>query len=43
MKLKLDENLGELGRDVLTARGHDVSTVVMQRMSGSADVALYEA
>ena|SRR5712691_6656063 len=43
MKLKLDENLGELGRDVLTAAGHDVSTVAVQRMSGSHDVALYEA
>jgi predicted nuclease of predicted toxin-antitoxin system len=42
MKLKLDENLGDLGRDMLTAEGHDVSTVAMQRMSGSPDVALYE-
>jgi hypothetical protein len=24
MKLKLDENLGGLGRDVLTAKGHEV-------------------
>jgi predicted nuclease of predicted toxin-antitoxin system len=43
MKLKLDENLGELGRDLLTGAGHDVSTVAMQEMSGSHDVALYEA
>jgi len=43
MKCKLDENLGELGRDLLTASGHDVSTVAMQGLSGSADVALYEA
>jgi hypothetical protein len=43
MKLKLDENLGELGRDVLTAQGHDVATVAAQRMSGSRDIALYEA
>jgi predicted nuclease of predicted toxin-antitoxin system len=43
MKLKLDENLGELGRDLLTAEGHDVSTVAMQRLSGSLDDALYEA
>ena len=42
MKLKLDENLGELGREMLTAQGHDVSTVAMQRMSGSPDVTLYE-
>jgi predicted nuclease of predicted toxin-antitoxin system len=43
MKCKLDENLGDIGRDVLTASGHDVSTVVMQELSGSVDVALYEA
>jgi predicted nuclease of predicted toxin-antitoxin system len=43
MKLKLDENLGELGRDVLTDQGHDVSTVAMQRMGGRTDIALYEA
>src|SRR5262245_9824240 len=43
MKLKLDENLGELGRDLLIDAGHDVSTVAIQRMSGSHDLALYEA
>jgi len=43
MKLKLDENLGELGRAVLTTEGHDVSTVALQQLSGSHDVALYEA
>ena len=43
MKLKLDENLGELGRDVLTAKGHDVSTVAMQGMSGSHDMTIYAA
>lgn len=43
MKCKLDENLGDLGRDLLTASGHDVSTVAMQGMSGSGDVELYEA
>jgi hypothetical protein len=26
MKLKLDENLGLLGRDLLAAAGHDVCT-----------------
>ncbi len=43
MKCKLDENLGHLGRDLLTASGHDVSTVVMQGLSGGADEALYKA
>ena len=43
MKLKLDENLGELGRALLMTEGHDMSTVAMQGMSGSHDVALYEA
>jgi predicted nuclease of predicted toxin-antitoxin system len=42
MKLKLDENLGELARDMLTAAGHDVSTVSTQRMSGIDDATLYE-
>jgi hypothetical protein len=27
MKCKLDENLGDVGRDALTAAGHDVATV----------------
>jgi hypothetical protein len=39
---KLDGNLGDLGRDVLTAQGHDVSTVAAQQMSGNPDNALYE-
>jgi len=43
MKCKLDENLGDLGRDLLTASGHDVSTVAMQGLSGSADDTLYQA
>ena len=43
MKCKLDENLGDLGRELLAAAGHDVSTVGMQGMSGSGDAALYEA
>jgi predicted nuclease of predicted toxin-antitoxin system len=42
MKIKLDENLGELGADHLRAAGHDVSTVVAQKLSGADDVALHE-
>lgn len=43
MKIKLDENLGSLGADVLTAAGHAVSTVLEQRIGGIEDQALYEA
>lgn len=43
MKCKLDENLGDLGSDLLTASDHDVSTVAQQGMGGSSDLDLYEA
>lgn len=43
MKIKLDENLGELGADILRAAGHDVSTVVAQNLCGADDVTLHEA
>ena len=43
MRLKLDENLGELGRDMLTAEGHDVSTVAVQGLGGSHDDDLFKA
>ena len=42
MKLKLDENLGALGRDILTAVGHDVMTVEEQNLSGADDARLYD-
>ncbi|MDI6749294.1 MAG: DUF5615 family PIN-like protein [Pseudomonadota bacterium] len=41
MKFKLDENLGQRGADRIRAAGHDVSTVLMQRLGGSSDEALF--
>ena len=42
MKFKLDENLGNNGRDLLEGDGHDVMTVADQAMSGFADERIYE-
>lgn len=42
MKFKLDENLGETGRRVLEADGHDVMTVAQQGLSGAEDERIYE-
>ena len=42
MKLKLDENLGLRGQEVLSGAGHDVSTVAEQRLEGSLDRDLIE-
>ena len=43
MKIKLDENIGEVGADVLRLAGHEVSTVLAQKLSGSDDAALHVA
>ena len=41
MKIKLDENLGSLGKSLLEADGHDVMTVAEQQLSGAEDEQLY--
>jgi predicted nuclease of predicted toxin-antitoxin system len=38
--LKLDENLGQRGRALLLAEGHDVATVLEQQLSGATDIEL---
>ena len=42
MKLKLDENLGLLGKSLLEGEGYDVMTVAEQHMSGVGDERIYE-
>jgi predicted nuclease of predicted toxin-antitoxin system len=42
VKLKLDENLGFLGKFLLEADGHDVMTVAGQQMSGADDDRIYQ-
>jgi predicted nuclease of predicted toxin-antitoxin system len=37
MKLKLDENIGERGREILVQAGHDVATVAGQSLQTSED------
>jgi len=42
MKLKLDENLGVIGKSLLQAEGHDVMTIFEQHMTGAQDERVYE-
>jgi predicted nuclease of predicted toxin-antitoxin system len=42
MKIKLDENLGLLGKSMLEADGHDVMTIVDQQMTGADDEHIFE-
>jgi len=42
MKLKLDENIGRRGLELLQSAGHDVLTVVDQGLGGSPDERLFE-
>jgi len=42
MKLKLDENLGRRGRELLLANGFDVETVLSQGLCGATDHALID-
>ena len=37
MKLKLDENLPRRATEVLSQAGHDVDTVVQEKLTGAAD------
>jgi predicted nuclease of predicted toxin-antitoxin system len=41
LKIKLDENIGRRGRELLKSAGHDVLTVRDQKLEGSSDEKLF--
>ncbi len=43
MRLKMDENIGTRGQELLRREGHDVATVISQRMCGATDDELIAA
>lgn len=43
MRLKLDENLGLATQLVFVDGGHDVDTVVRERLSGADDEVVFDA
>jgi predicted nuclease of predicted toxin-antitoxin system len=42
LRIKFDENLGDLGADVLRAAGHDVTTVAEEGLHATSDANLIE-
>ena len=42
MKIKLDENIGRRGVELLTSSGHDVLTVGDQKLQGAPDETLFK-
>jgi predicted nuclease of predicted toxin-antitoxin system len=41
LKIKVDENIGRSGMNLLREAGHDVMTVLEQGLSGAADEAIF--
>lgn len=43
MRLKVDENIGRRGRDLLSSAGHDVTSVRDERLGGQPDEVIFRA